>query len=139
MGTVTKIMQFFLVTCFLMITFLSQGMDGKKHLIKTGDEDDVEPYITNTLIKFDPNEDVDGIEILMKNLKGKNLKNFLKMTKKQKEDAGAVIEEKIAELKGTGVDYASFYCSGQFSCGGIQLMKTIIFGIHSILVEDDGF
>merc|ERR1711872_1035567 len=85
---VTKTMQFFLVTCFLMITFLSQGMDGKKYLIKTGDEDDVEPYITNTLIKFDPNEDVDGIEILMKN------------------------------LKGTGVDYASFYCSGQFSCGG---------------------
>merc|ERR1711955_195018 len=89
MGTVTKTMQFYLVTCFLMITLLSQGMDGKKYLIKTGDEDDVEPYITNTLIKFDPNE-----------------------------DAGAVIEEKIAELKGTGVDYASFYCSGQFSCGG---------------------
>merc|ERR1719333_219663 len=132
-GTVTKTMQIFLVTCFLMITFLSQGMDGKNYLIKTGDEDDVEPYITETLIKFDPNEDVDGIEILMKNLKGHNLKNFLKMTKKQKEDVAAVIEEKIAELKGTGVDYASFYCSGQFSCGGANVNE-----YHNINIQQWG-
>merc|ERR1712243_295417 len=122
MGTDTKTMQFFLVTCFLMITFLSQGMAAQHYLIETGDEDDGEPYITNTLIKFDPGEDVNGIEILMKNLKGKNLKNFLKMTKKQKEDAGAVIEEKIAELKGTGVDYASFIVVVNFHVVGIQLM-----------------
>merc|ERR1712243_152648 len=117
---VTKTMQFFLVTCFLMITFLSQGMDGKKYLIKTGDEDDVEPYITNTLIKFDPNEDVDGIEILMKNLKGKNLKNFLNSKE----------QEWIMQV---------FIVVVNFHVVGIQLMKTIIFGIHSILVEDDGF
>merc|ERR1712240_1006508 len=133
MGTVTKTMQYFLVTCFLMITFPSQGMAAKHYLIESGDEDDGEPYITNTLIKFDPDEDVDGIEILMKNLKGKNLKNFLKMTKKQKEDAAALIEEKIAELKGTGEDYTTFNCYGPGSCSGANVKE-----YHNVHIQQWG-
>merc|ERR1711875_22175 len=114
MGTVTKRMRIFLATCFLTITFLSQGWAAKHYLIKTADEDDGEPYITNTVIKIRHDTDEDGMELLEK-----NLENFHKMTRKQKEKAAAVLEEKIAEVKSKGEDYnVKYNCYSPGSCSG---------------------
>merc|ERR1719147_294679 len=111
-------MRIFLATCFLTITFLSQGWAAKHYLIKTADEDDGEPYITNTVIKIRHDTDEDGMELLEKNLKGENLEHFHKMTRKQKEKAAAVLEEKIAEVKETGQDYLYYiyHCYAPNTC-----------------------
>merc|ERR1712098_333501 len=95
---VTNKMKILLVTFFLTITFLPQVWGGKKYLIKTGNEDDDGSYI-KSVIKVKLDEDSDGKEILLKNLKGKNLENYKDMTADEQDSAAAKVEELVEKEK----------------------------------------
>merc|ERR1711862_887578 len=104
MGTVTNKMKIVMVIFFLTITFLSQAWGGKKYLIKTGDEDDDDSFI-KSLIKVKLDEDHDGKEILLKNLKGKDLKKYKDMTADEQDSAAAKVQELVEKEKTKRKDY----------------------------------
>merc|ERR1712142_1127663 len=81
--TATRKMKVFLVSCFLAITFFSQGW-GAKYLVKTADDDEAQFEVKdddddNTVqgtLKAKITEDFDGLSIIRKSLDSKNLEKF---------------------------------------------------------------
>ena len=98
-------MKVFLVSCFLILTFLSHGW-GKHYLVETHDADDVnDKDIEYSGLDL---ENMDAETLIHRALKGEELERHKNLSKKEKRKAIAELNKflKIVKIKSEGKDYA---------------------------------